>query len=106
MGIPLPQPTSRTREPSGIDDARAVASGTPVSSTLSDAYHSAIRSYSRILNQYLYTPLSADGEISRFHDCALLLLQQWATRSSRGVYLCSFDKKCCANSQLTCNGSQ
>src|SRR5438874_174854 len=50
MGIPLPQPTSRTREPSGIDDARAVASGTPVSSTLSDAYHSAIRSYSRILN--------------------------------------------------------
>jgi hypothetical protein len=49
MGIPLPQPTSRTNDPRGMDDASAVASGTPVSSTRSDANHSAIRSYSRTL---------------------------------------------------------
>ena len=30
MGIPLPQPTSRTNDPRGIDEASVVASGTPV----------------------------------------------------------------------------
>src|SRR3954470_13921564 len=49
-GMPLPQPMSRTQDPGTIDDARAVTSATPVSSTRSDAYQSAIRSYSRISN--------------------------------------------------------
>src|SRR5579885_340554 len=47
-GMPLPQPASSTRDPGAIASDTASTSGTPVRSRRSDAYHSAIRSYSRI----------------------------------------------------------